>query len=292
MEISIVFITRNRWDLIYRNIDILRGCEKMYDEIVILDNNSKSVMSGEYRKMEDIRYVRLRKNFGVPDGRNIAAKHTDNKILLFIDDDGFIDLNDIEPLYQKMMNNTEIGVISLSVKNVSSLPAGDKIESSVGSDIALYNSDTFHGGACLINKKAFFEVGGFPADFEYLKEEQDISLRLLHNDYDVLRTDDVWIRHYAPDGQGQELRDRYRLYWRLLPIEFALYQSLICLGSFLFHIAKSSKKRQMIRGILSGFASVPVTVLNDRSPIDRTKYINDARPHQPSTIDRIIKKIE
>lgn len=111
--VSIIIVTYNREKDIQICLEsILNSTYKNY-EIVIVDNastdNTLKILEEKYR--DKIKFIKSDKNLMAGGGRNLGAKHSEGKYLLFIDSDNIIDKEMINELIKKIDSLNNAGMV-------------------------------------------------------------------------------------------------------------------------------------------------------------------------------------
>jgi GT2 family glycosyltransferase len=127
------------------------------------------------------------RNLGVAGGRNTGLAAVDGDLVLFLDDDAWLpDPDTVARAVTRFAADPTLAVLSLRVDSpeghvqrhhVPRLRVGDPTRSA--------DAATFLGGACVVRRAAFEEVGGFPAEFEYAHEELSLAWRLIDRGWRV-----------------------------------------------------------------------------------------------------------
>jgi GT2 family glycosyltransferase len=144
-------------------------------------------------------------NLGIPEGRNVGARQVAGDLVAFLDDDAWIVDHDMfARAAARFAAEPDLGIVSLRIidpdgrptarRHVPRLRVGDP---SVGSEVT-----TFLGGACIVRRAVFDEVGWLPGDFEYAHEETSLAWRALDAGWRIRYAGDLAIHHPAtPPGR-------------------------------------------------------------------------------------------
>jgi GT2 family glycosyltransferase len=143
------------------------------------------------------RTVLAGRNLGIPAGRNLGLQEVDGELVLFLDDDAWIgSIGFAEVVLKRFDADPRLGAISCRIvdefgetqrRHVPRLRVGDPLRSS--------RVTTFLGGASIIRRRAFDEVGGLPEDFVYAHEETSLAWRMIEEGWDLRYESDLVIRH-------------------------------------------------------------------------------------------------
>jgi GT2 family glycosyltransferase len=201
------------------------------------------------------------RTLGIPRGRNHGARLVAGDLVLFLDDDAA--LADDHLLAQAVLRFTtepRRGIISLRIldpdgrptarRHVPRLRVGDP---AVGSEVT-----TFLGGAAIIRRAVFDEVGWLPEDFEYAHEETSLAWRALDAGWRIRYAGDLVVQHPATTPARHAhyhyltARNRVLLARRHLP--WALAAVYLTLGSGLTLLrGRGDGLAPAARGFVDGF---------------------------------------
>jgi len=233
MELSIIILNYNGERFIDRCCaELLKHLPEIESEVILLDNHSvdKSVEIVEERYTK-IKVIRCNKNFGVAEGRNIAAQIAKGRYLLFLDHDTFIKENTI----QKMLNTFQIpnvGVVGCKLinENGSIQPSAkrfprlsreiftafmlnrifknSKLSYVVETD-KISDVDWVSEACMMIRKDLFFLVGKFDSRFFYGAEGADLCYRIIKAGFRVIYTPEAEAIHVAFGSNMQVTSEAY-----------------------------------------------------------------------------------
>jgi GT2 family glycosyltransferase len=145
------------------------------------------------------------RNLGIPEGRNVGAREVAGDLVAFLDDDAWIVGDDMfARAAERFAAEPDLGIVSLRIidpdgrptarRHVPRLRVGDP---AVGSEVT-----TFLGGACIVRRAVFDQVGWLPGDFEYAHEETSLAWRALDAGWRIRYAGDLAIHHPAtPPGR-------------------------------------------------------------------------------------------
>jgi len=239
--LSIVIVTNNRKeDLTY----LLDGTLKQKNvdsdlfEIVIVNNGEDIInLIKNYEKMLNIKYIKNDKNVGASKGRNIGVKNSNGKYILFLDDDNYLqDENILKNIIEKdiklLERDNKIGAIRYATEYpiykdgkragyeyaVYELDAKTKKCFDIANNIKLLKQNFIyfylnHFATCgvLIKKEAFEKINGFDENMFVYAEDIDLSIRLWINNYKVLLNPWIIIRHNETPKKRNNLWKEYQM---------------------------------------------------------------------------------
>lgn len=244
-RLSILIITYNREE---DTLELLKSLKTQVDyeqyigEVLLLNNASTvsydrlKVYIAEHPEM-NIRYIEHTENLGVARGRNYLIKEAKYPLLLVLDDDVvFDDVNGIrnaattfnQPLFAQ--NNTAI--VSFCVFYYDTLERQKnafphkKQSKYIGRQQFL--TSYFIGGAHLVRRTLFDEIGLYPTTFFYGTEEYDLGFRILNAGYTVGYSEAVKVLHKeSPFGRVTNSEKQAMLWynkstvaWKYLPKKY------------------------------------------------------------------------
>lgn len=280
-NVSIVIITFNREVGLEKALTYLMKNTEYFEEIILVDNGSTDgTIRMVRKKFSGIKLIRLHKNLGVAEARNIGTINAKNNLILFLDDDGYFNLESIPGLIRQFKKNIKLAVIGCKIIEVSS----DNVFKLNFRDFILEKDEIlpsyyFWGGAFIMRKDYFLKVGMFPDYFFYSNEENDLSLRLIKNDFEILRCIFSIMLHYRSPAQRPNSRKTFYYYrnkqyeiWRNLPFGPAIRESIIVvIGGFIRTIF-TREFFPFFYGTILSFTRLPYIVVLERNPLSRKKY--------------------
>jgi GT2 family glycosyltransferase len=279
--ISVVLITWNRKEDLKKCLDSLENQKNSDFDIVLVDNGSNDgtpeVIENKY---PDIRLIKLPYNEGVPGARNIGAANAKGKLLFFLDDDATIEKDTLEKIIERFVEDQTLSVIACNLIDYSS---HQLIKRRYDSE---YHTADFPGGAVVIKKELFQQLGYYPKDFFYHAEETDLSLRIYDAGFYIKYCPEILVYHKPSHVERPNWRYIYYstrnniwVSWKYLPFWSAfkntIYQLIINLKkSFEYRLT-----RYYIKGVWHGILGIP-KILNKRKPINK---------HAQREIKRLLK---
>ncbi len=134
----------------------------------------------------EVKTVLLRRNVGIPAGRNAGVAACTGDVIMFLDDDGWYGNRELAAhIRRRFAADPSLAVLSFRVRDpaggpgqrrhVPRLRAGDPERSSAVT--------TFLGGGCAIRHDAYDRAGGYPDEFFYAHEETDLAWRIMDAGY-------------------------------------------------------------------------------------------------------------
>jgi len=182
--VSVAIITWNRQEHVIKSIESALKQSYRPIEIVVVDSASSDGTSEAIEQIfPEVRLVRLHRNLGCPEGRNIAMANCTGEIIFSIDDDAVFDSSTLKLCVDCFTQREGLGIINCQVlvPNENNPLTNNNKE---------YYTYKFNGGACAIKKEALNKAGYFPSDFYRQGEEGDLALKILDSGFSIL--------HYPP----------------------------------------------------------------------------------------------
>ncbi|MFN3215689.1 MAG: glycosyltransferase family 2 protein [Acidimicrobiales bacterium] len=220
---------------------------------------------------DGVRVVHSPENLGIPGGRNLGAATATADVLAFLDDDATIAAPEaVRAALARFAAEPDLGVVALRIvdpesghtmrRHVPRLRSGDADRSGPVT--------SFLGGACIIRRSSFVEVGGYEAALFYALEETDLAWRLVDAGWRIDYVAEAVVHHPATDisrhGAAHErtARNRVMVARRLLPMPLAPVYVLTWSAITLLRGRSVAAWRDWWRGTRAGLAA-PV----ERRPI-------------------------
>lgn len=301
MGVSIVLITWNRKDELRRTLAHIFRYPQYFDEVLLVDNGSSdgtpAMVEQEFRR---VRLIRMHKNTGVCEARNIGAINARNELLLFLDDDGYFDMSAVPVLVKQFEANERLAVLGCRVLHVKADQLAEPDFGALRPPTAeALPGYTFFGGAFMARRSALIEAGMFPDHFFYSNEENDLSLRLIRMGYEIRRCTGAIMLHYASPKQRPSSRHTYYYYrnihfeiWRNLPAIFALKESLAVSVGGLVRTIVGGNLSAFCRGTLAALIRLPGVIARERRPLTFEQYRYYAKLRGPDfRVFRRVRKL-
>jgi GT2 family glycosyltransferase len=219
---SLVICSRNRPKLLFETVEsVLRG-EEVPTEIIVVDQSDKPHPELSTMKTErpcEIRYIHS-KTVGVGAGRNKGITSSRNDVLIFMDDDMFVEPDWLKNLIQAVIKAGPCGVVTGQVlAGESEVPRGKAPSIKRDQQPAVYKgrigNDVLYTGNMGAYRSVFDEVGVFderlgPGTSFPAAEDNDFGFRLLEQGYSICYVPQAIVFHRAWRSQ----RENLSLEWR------------------------------------------------------------------------------
>lgn len=267
---------------VVQNILALEEVEGFKKEILVINNGSEK----SYNLFEDyyaglnpedsqrVIYIDHHENTGVAGGRNIGIQKASGEYLFFIDDDAEFEENFVLPFTLKKFEeykDQNVKLIGFVVKNYYDGSLDLPVKNKEKAKEKEFLNNLFSGGAHVIKKEVFDNVGLYTDEFFYGMEEYDLAYKTMDAGYRILFTSEINVLHkVSPEGREPErtkfrrmLENKVLVAYKYLPAKYVL--SHLFMWS-LFYLVKS-------KGHLSGFFKI-FTSLNKRTKNTERKVIS------------------
>lgn len=261
-QFSILIITYNRC------LDTLELVKSIYQqkdwsnhllEILILNNNSDTSYATLIDWLEQhpdfpVNYIDHPENLGVAKGRNYLFKLAKGAHFLFLDDDTYIDGDQLFSHLTDLINDDfiqdhKVGITTLEVfysetntMQESAFPHKNKSKYLGKRQFLTYY---FTGCAHLVDARVIKDVDLYPEDFFYGMEEYDFSFRVLDAGWNIAYDDRIRIYHKeSPLGRLPKINQWFMMWenkckvaYRYLPKTY--YHSVF--WAWMIHLMKMFK---------------------------------------------------
>ncbi len=277
--ISAIVISRNRRERLAEALRPLSALEAegIIDELLLVDDGSTDGTSQMIReRYPHVTLVHLPSPQGIPRARNEGALHASHELVLFLDDDGVLENGAALAEVARLLQAEErlAGVAFPVVQGLENIQPQDCRAP------RLRPAHTFYGGAALLKKRAFIEVGMYPGHFYYSHEEDDLALRLHARGYGLASCYEIRFLHARADADKTAARLRKIFYyyrnrqwviWRYLPWRAAIQESLITLMGGAARTIFTLHFLAFLAGSLAAFLRLP-RLAKARTPLSEEQF--------------------
>jgi len=244
--VSFVIATYNRRGDLEEAIASVLDQQYRPIEIVVVSNSTETEAeatlfeSGGRFDGEPVRYLHYPERMGVPKARNIGYEHADGEFLVTLDDDAILaDPGATERLLSLFNDHDDVAAVAFQSRSyytheplLNEIPSPPDFELPPTERMRV---STFCGVGNALRQEAVLDVGAFADDFVYGFEEQDLSIRLLDEGYDILYAPSVVVFHKkSSKGRLPEIEtrinrieNRMRIAIRNLPWRYVLLTVLL-----------------------------------------------------------------
>lgn len=208
---SIIILTHNQLTYTKLCIDSIRQYTTEPYEIIVVDNASVDATAAWLRKQKDIKCIFNKENAGFPKGCNQGIQLAEGTEILLLNNDTIVTKDWLRNLKRALYSDATIGAVgpvTNSCSNYQAIAVPYKNVNELAAFAADYNTMTNPDkwenktklvGFCLLVKKSVVDLIGVlderftPGNFE----DDDYSLRILAQGYQLLVCNDTFIHHYG-----------------------------------------------------------------------------------------------
>ncbi len=263
--VSVAILTWNRIEHVVKAINSVLAQDYHPIEIVVVDSASNDgtfdYISQNYPQ---VKIVRLHRNLGCPEGRNVALANCSGEIIYSLDDDGWLASDTVSICVDRFKQHPDAGVVACQIV------APDDDVSREGEDDWHY---TFSGGASAIRKRVLETAGYYPSDFFRQAEEGDLALRMFEYGYRILRCPAAIMYHErSPINRNDKLflyyncRNELFTVLRLYPLKYVFPAMIQKVVTWNYLGLRRSAFFYSIAGVISAFVRLPI-LLRMRKPV-------------------------
>ena len=180
-RITVGILTHNRKEMALRAIAscFTQGINDL--EVVVVDANSQD---GTYKAVRDkfpmINLIRLPRNLGCPGGRNHVYANSSGDYIVNLDDDGFIGEGALQLLIETFESDPSIGIVAMR-QCYPGEPTPDGFDNK-----SPIETGHFLGGVSAFRRQMLEEIGFYPEDFFFSKEEEYLDIKALDAGYKIV----------------------------------------------------------------------------------------------------------
>lgn len=210
-DLALIILNRNNSSVIFKCVDQLLLHNTYGYQIIVVDNDSSD---GSFQKLQaeysnNITLLKNSKN-GCSSGRNLGARNTKAKLLLFLDSDQWpISDNWLDHFLHIHESEKEIGAIGWAAGFITESdmtgPTVDHYPERGLPDGYLYrtNIDYLGSGGLLVSHALFDDLKGFDEAYDpYSFEDTDFSRKILASGKKIAYSKHLKIKHQAHSTTG------------------------------------------------------------------------------------------
>ncbi len=239
------------------------------DSSAVLVGNGVTNAAALPAASDAVAVVRSPENLGIPGGRDLGVSASSAALVGFLDDDAELHDGVARSVQRRFAERPGLAAVSLRLIDEDGLsatrhvprPGGRAPEGS--GDVA-----TFLGGASVIRRSAYDQVGGYFTELFYGHEEVELSWRLIDAGWSIEYLADATVFHPRTEisrhAEGWRLtgRNRVLIARRTLPWPVAWVHMLTWLVLGFIRAGDQRNRRAYVRGWRSGW-----TISVGRRPI-------------------------
>jgi GT2 family glycosyltransferase len=301
--VSVIILNYNGCDYIETCLLSLLDLEfpKEQLEIIIVDNGSTDNSTDLIQsKFPDIRLIRNETNLGFSRAANQGAASAKGEYLAFLNNDMRVAKNWLKALLQAIQREPEIGCIGSLVMNWDGTAVDfwgrsddlfglDPIPSNPPAPASVSSSNKYtmfaSGGAMLIRRDVFQELGGFDVDYFMYHEDVDLGWRLWLRGYKCVLTPLSVVYHKGGASSGRLPREfvdaflqKHVLFTVFKNLEGSNLAVLLPLIFYLFldHGRYWLPDQKLLPEITQEFRSSLKPLIDKRIEVQKTRVMSDA----------------
>ncbi|HEX8322632.1 MAG TPA: glycosyltransferase family 2 protein [Tepidisphaeraceae bacterium] len=212
-KVSVVLVNWNRYDDIMFALAALRRVTYPNIEIIVVDNNSEDGSPERLLKEPDVALVRLCRNCGPSEARNVGMQAAEGKYIFLLDSDAVVAPETISVLVDRMEGEDDLGILGCRILNYHSRRIDQWVYSQPYASHGNRPFDTysFSAAGAMIRASTLKQVGGFWERLFIYNEEVDLAVRVLRAGYRVAYEPDAHVLH-RPSSNGRVNSANYFYY--------------------------------------------------------------------------------
>lgn len=190
-QIGVAISTKDRWDDLGVTLAELERYGLSALETFVMDDGSATPVPEEFRKRFPwVRFERANNALGYVAQRNRLARLLTTKFCLSLDDDSFPIFGALEEASRWLDDKSD--AIGLAFPIIEQKGA---VSISAASQVAPHPVLYFFGGASLIKREPFLQLGGYREVLEYYCEEPEFGMRAWKSGFSIYSYPAVVVRH-------------------------------------------------------------------------------------------------
>lgn len=210
--LSIIIINYKTPQLTLQCVESIVATTKSAYEIIVVDNNSgdnsQQVVTQSYPQVV---WINNHSNEGFGRANNLGAAHAKGEYILLLNSDIVVTNNTIDSCLEKMMENSNIGFLSCTLKNNDGSIANStytdivSVARLLNLNVVLYKlhgkfevkpeTTAYMGAFLMFSKDVYNKAGGFDPDYFMYFEELDLCNRIIKLGYSPYFNNDTFAYH-------------------------------------------------------------------------------------------------
>lgn len=251
ITLSILIGTMNRLPTLKKTLEALSGKVRIPHEIIVVDAGSTDGTLEYLRGLKGITLVEDGQPIGQAKSLNKIIKNLNSRYMCWLSDDNVVVDGMLDVAVDILMDDMEIGMVSLKVKDVTGAMTDLPYIGGIWSGILNCNQG-------MLATNLMKEIGGFDENFRDYGIDIDLTTQVLMAGYKVVFTKDIAIHHYRDHETNtwinteerrlrlQEAQIKYEIKYPFLKIEddhllrfyLAIRNRLLSVSMHLYKLAK------------------------------------------------------
>lgn len=207
LDLSVIIVSFNTRETTLACLESLyRETKEINFEVIVVDNASTDSSAKALTAIEsthkNFKLIRSRQNLGFGRANNLGAKEAKGEYLLFLNSDTLFIENNLQHCLSEMKKDESIGVYSCNLVNkdgshqpsggyfpnlfrlfawqffLDDIPPFSKLIHSIHPHASVARPDWVTGAFMMINRKVFYEAGGFDENIFMYTEELELCYRI------------------------------------------------------------------------------------------------------------------
>jgi glycosyltransferase involved in cell wall biosynthesis len=263
--ISVIIPTKNRREILIRNLERLHECTYKNLEVIVVDDGSTDGTQAALAKLLPApKVVRRETSAGPGLARHAVMAMARGEFLFLLDDDSYVEPGAFEKMVEVFAEDPDAAAVTLRITSVANALVYTR-------HLTLPYCKLIWGGGTGIRAEVVKEVGGFTSITDFHGEEFDYAVRLTDQGYKI---------RYAPEiqafdeGVGHSLRfppDRLinvrnwiLIFFSLFPFYTAALFSWRAVVSYGIRSGRERSYIPLIKGLLQATRRLPNTIRHRR----------------------------
>lgn len=291
--ISIViptYIKKQLLQNIRQNMKFFNNCE-----VIVVNDNPRERLKNDLKEFRNIILLENNQNLGFAKSVNKGVIESSKKYVMLLNDDVFL----LDKSYQKALDlfakDSSLFAVSFAQKERDGSIVGKNvlfwrrglILHSKSKDAEFGYNAWADGGACLIDKNKFFQLGGFDSIYSpFYWEDIDLSYQAWKQGYQILFDPNILIKHHHESTIGKYFSKKFiettayrnQLYfvWKNVTDFDLFFKHLLFLPLNLLYYSVLKNQINFVRGFFGAIKNLSV-ILAARKRSNRDRKVSDKK---------------
>ncbi len=265
-RITVGILTYNRREAVLKAIQSAFDQHFADMEVVVVDSNSQDGTAEAVREQfPEVKVICLPRNLGCPGGRNHVYANAMAEYIVNLDDDGWLGERALERIEETFESDPSIGIVCMRQCFLEEENSAGKED-----DDSVTEVGSFRGGVSAFRRKMLEEIGVYPEDFFFFKEEEFLTLRAINAGYKIVAQPNIimWHPRYGSSGSIDVRWDYYRfrnpllVVVRLFPGWLMVKYLVLRIGSYTLISLRRGTFHNFLAAVCGVLWQMPKTLLN------------------------------